>query len=124
MTPQNKNIHLACKYWLEDQEGTSLFGEGKLQLLKAIDETGSFKAALGKLGLSYRKTWDNIKKIEERLGFPLIITTRGGKEGGSSELSEEARAIIHAFESISHELKTVVDEMNKRFLDQLNTIRK
>ena len=93
-----KDLHFNYKIWLETREGENVFGDGKWQLLKSIDETGSLKGAMEKLGLSYRKTWDNLKKIEQTLGFPVIESTRGGVEGGASSLTEEGRALVQAFE--------------------------
>lgn len=119
MEAKQHAVSIACKYWLEDKQGNSLLGEGKLELLKAIDETGSFKAAVEMLGLSYRKTWDNLKKIEDRLGFPLVNTNRGGASGGSSELSEEARQLIALLDGISSDIHSMMQMLNQKYGSQL-----
>ena len=85
------------KIWLESEDGQNILGDGKWRLLQAVEETGSLKGAIEKLDLSYRKTWDNLKKIEDNLGFHLINRTRGGIEGGSTTLTEEGKAIVQVF---------------------------
>lgn len=91
------------KIWLETEDGENILGDGKYKLLKAIEETGSLKAAIEKLGLTYRKTWDNLKRIEQKLGFPLINPTRGGLEGGCTTLTQEGKHIIAIFEKFHSE---------------------
>ena len=101
------NLRFKYKIWLETEDGVNVFGDGKYELLKAIDEYGSLKLAIEKMGLSYRKTWDNLKKIESVLGYPLIDTTRGGKEGGASELTDAAHELLSSFENIHKQVEPV-----------------
>lgn len=110
MHPKLKDLHFNYKIWLETGEGENVFGDGKYRLLKAIDETGSLKAAMERLGLTYRKTWDNLKKIEQTLGFPVIESTRGGVEGGASTLTKEGKALVHAFEKFHKKYDAMIRE--------------
>jgi molybdate transport system regulatory protein len=87
MNSRYENIRLNYKIWLETKDELGILGDGKWQLLKAISETGSLKLAMEKLNLSYRKTWNNLQQIEERLGFPILNTQRGGTDGGGKNLS-------------------------------------
>lgn len=108
------------KIWLESDDGSGVLGDGKWILLKTIDETGSLTAAVEKLGISYRKTWNNIKKIEQMLGFPLLETSRGGTIKGMSVLTPEARKIVWAFDQFHQ----VVDPMiNKALVDFSNNLK-
>lgn len=121
MSSKMDNLRLNYKIWLETSGNIGVLGDKKCELLKAIDETGSLNDAMKKLGLTYRKTWDNLRKIEQELGFPLIKPTRGGAEGGSTVLTVEARIIIAAFEKfhtqydsiIQNGFETILEEMKK-----------
>lgn len=108
MTSKMNNLHLSYKIWLETDRNIGVLGDKKCELLRAIDETGSLNDAMKKLGLTYRKTWDNLRKIEKELGFPLIIPTRGGAEGGSTVLTLEAKIIIAAFEKFHEEYDSII----------------
>lgn len=98
MNSKLSDLKFNYKIWLETKDGDNILGDGKWELLKAIQETGSLKLAIEKLGLTYRKTWDNIKKIEAKLGFQIINPTRGGSDGGSTELTPEGEKIIEIFD--------------------------
>ena len=47
---------IKSKIWIESN-GKILLGEGRVQLLKAIKETGSLSKAAKKLKMSYKKAW-------------------------------------------------------------------
>mgnify|MGYP006310155073 CR=1 FL=1 len=91
------------KIWIEKTEGENIFGDGKYKLLKTIDEKGSLNLAIKELNLSYRKTWNKLKKIEDCLGFKIIESIQGGPEGGSSKLTEKGKKIIRAFDEFHAE---------------------
>lgn len=79
------------KLWLETDEGETVFGWGKWQLLEAIDRTGSLSAAAETLGISYRKAWGDIRKAEQALGVSLLDRQRGGRDGGETRLTSAGR---------------------------------
>lgn len=72
-------------------------GDGKWLILQKIEETGSLMAATEALGITYRKTWGDLKKIEKKLGFNILEKTRGGKEGGQTILTDRGKKLIQAF---------------------------
>ena len=76
-----------AKLWLE-VGGQYVFGLGISEILKAVQQTGSIKAAAQQVGKSYRHVWDKIKQAEQALGVPLVRTQVGGKDARRSELSE------------------------------------
>jgi len=85
------------KLWLETKEGY-VFGEGSLELLRKIEEVGTLSGAAEALGMSYRHAWGVIKKIESRIGGPLLRTRKGGREGGGgAELTETGQRLIKEF---------------------------
>lgn len=113
------NLRLNYKIWLETSGNIGVLGDKKCELLKAIDETGSLNDAMKKLGLTYRKTWDNLRKIEQELGFPLIKPTRGGAEGGSTVLTVEARIIIAAFEKFHAQYDSIIQNGFETILEEM-----
>lgn len=119
MNERLNTLRFNYKIWLESEDGENLLGDGKWRLLQAVEETGSLKGAMEKLNLSYRKTWDNLNKIEEKLGFNLITRVRGGIEGGSTTLTEEGKIIVKAFKQfhVLHDqlFKQSCEEVMKSF---------
>jgi molybdate transport system regulatory protein len=117
------DIKLKYKIWLETEDKDGVLGDGKWYLLKAIDETGCLNDAIKKLGLSYRKTWDNLVKIEETLGFKLLEKQRGGASGGQTTLTKEGKAIVRAFDKFHEKyddiISTGLQEMRDEILEKI-----
>lgn len=113
------NLALNYKIWLNDSNGEGLLGDGKWVILKAINETGSLTAACEKLGYTYRRTWNDLKKIEQKLGFPLLEKSRGGADGGSSKLTPQGKRLIQAFNNFHGKVDGLLQEHFEIMLDEL-----
>ncbi|HNX44344.1 MAG TPA: LysR family transcriptional regulator [Bacteroidales bacterium] len=119
MSSRLDNLRLNYKIWLETSDRQGILGDKKCELLKAIEETGSLNEAMKKLNLTYRKTWDNLHKIERELGFPLIKPTRGGAEGGNTILTVEGKIIVQAFEKFHSEFDLIIQQGFDRIMNDL-----
>lgn len=84
---------------LLDDNGEKFFGEGPCRLLKAVEQTGSLRAAAASMEMAYSKAMKLLKTAETSLGFPLIYRTTGGKSGGGSILTPEGKRFIHRYEA-------------------------
>ena len=82
-----------------DDIGERFFGEGPCRLLHRIEETGSLRAAAQAMGLSYSKALRMVKRAEKELGFALTRKTIGGRGGGGSTLTDEARNFMERYEA-------------------------
>lgn len=87
------------RVYLYDDDGTKFFGEGPCRLLHAIDETGSLRQAAFQMEMGYTKAIGMIHRAERVLGFPLTEKVIGGKGGGGSVLTKEAREFLEKYES-------------------------
>lgn len=100
---------LKAKVWLE-KDGWPVLGEGRARLLEAIDEEHSILKAAEKLGMSYRHAWGIIQKIKESLGEDVVLSIRGGKEGGSTELNERGRRLLKEYYDKAHKLDRILEK--------------
>jgi len=119
MSTKMENLQLNYKIWLETSGHIGVLGDKKCELLRAIDETGSLNDAMKKLGLTYRKTWDNLRRIENELGFPLIKPTRGGADGGGTVLTLEGKIIIAAFAKFHQEYDSIIQNGFEAILTEM-----
>ncbi len=119
MSTRLDNLRINYKIWLETSDQTGILGDKKCELLKAIGETGSLNDAMKKLNLTYRKTWDNLRRIERDLGFPLIKPTRGGSVGGNTILTTEAKIITEAFDKFHAEYDQIIQKGFEKILNDL-----
>jgi len=113
------NLIFNYKIWLSTSDGDNLLGDGKWKILKAIEEHGSLKAATKALGITYRRTWGDLKSIEQKLGFALLEKTRGGKEGGATQLTAEGKLLVNAFDAFHAKVDAVMDEAFREFRQNL-----
>ena len=81
-----------------DDTGEKFFGEGPSQLLRAIEEKGSLRAAAISMEMAYTKALASIRNAEKALGFQLGIRTTEGKTGGGSKLTEEGKEWLERYE--------------------------
>lgn len=107
------------KLWLE-VDSQYVFGLGISNILKAIQRTGSIKAAAREVGKSYRHVWDKIKQAEQALGVPLVETQVGGKDTRRSQLSALAQELVRDFDDFRQALFQLVQvEFSQRLRDTL-----
>ncbi|WP_270487095.1 NTP transferase domain-containing protein [Clostridium fessum] len=85
--------------YLCNDENQRFFGEGPRQLLHAIEETGSLRSAALSMNMAYTKALRIIRSAEATLGFPLTVRTTGGKGGGGSQMTAEAREFLAKYEA-------------------------
>ena len=77
--------------------GRFALGDGGMQLLEAIEATGSIRAAANRVGWSYRHALGYIDNAETTLGKNLVTRTRGGNDRGGAILTEEAREFVRRY---------------------------
>ena len=74
------------------QDETSLIRNPLLDLLHAVQESGSISGAARELGLSYRHVWGELKRWEDELGNELLIW----EKGQAARLSEFGNKLLWA----------------------------
>ena len=93
--------------WIE-KEGEVVLSKWRVNLLRAIDETGSISSAAEKMQLSYHRAWEKVHEMETRLGASLVETQTGGAHGGGAKLTPIARDYIARFERFSQGIDDLV----------------
>jgi molybdate transport system regulatory protein len=116
-----ENLKPEYKIWFSSLQGDGILGDGKWKILKQIDEYGSLVGACEHLGITYRRTWNDLRKIEKMLGFNLLETVRGGVEGGSTRLSPEGRNLVKAFDVFHQRMDKIMQKEFERLLTDLNS---
>jgi molybdate transport system regulatory protein len=107
-------MKIRFKVWLEKTDREVLFGEGRMQLLRAIAEEGSLAQAAKKMEMSYRAAWGRLKASEDRLGFPLTEKEPDlGKRGGL-RLTAQGRALLQKYETVYRALEEKIDQLEKK----------
>ncbi|MBL4663359.1 MAG: winged helix-turn-helix domain-containing protein [Flavobacteriaceae bacterium] len=103
------NYKIKSRIWIE-VDGHILLGEGRISLLKAIEETGSLSKAAKSLSMSYKKAWGLIDAVNTRAKEPVINTSIGGKSGGGTALTPYGKSLVETFETINENCWKFLDE--------------
>jgi molybdate transport system regulatory protein len=104
MPEEEDLMEIKHKIWIE-KNGKVIFGKGRDNILKAIDEHRSLNAAAKKLEMSYRAAWGRLKASEQRMGMKLVQTNSREK---SMQLTEQARAMIDRFEKLERDVEKIL----------------
>jgi molybdate transport system regulatory protein len=100
------------KVWFESN-GSHLFGQGTIELLKKILEKGNLVEAAKIMKISYRHAWGLIKEAEKRIGEPLVETHKGGGSGGGgTKLNKKSLSLIRQYSRIDNVLKEIIEDQN------------
>ncbi len=111
---ETQNLKIRMKVWIEGETGEPLFGEGQIYILEAIEKEGSINAAAKAMGMGYRSMWGRLKKIEQRIGTPLLVRRKGGLSGGESVLTPEAKEMIRKFRQLQLSLSKASEKIRQQ----------
>lgn len=106
-------MKIKSKIWIEADNGI-LLSEGRVQLLKKIDEMGSLNKASKALNISYQKAWRLIDEVSKTSKQPLIETKIGGSKGGGTSLTPYGKSLVDIFETINKDCWKFLDEQLKK----------
>lgn len=109
-----KSMKIKSKIWIETEEGV-LISEGRVQLLKWIESTGSLNKAAKAMDLSYQKARKLVDASNKAAKFPLIETQVGGNKGGGTVLTPYGQSVIAAFETINADCWKFLDTEFKKY---------
>lgn len=74
-----------------------MIGPGKAELLERIARTGSIAAAGREMGMSYKRAWDIVSRLNAMFSAPLVESSRGGAKGGGAVLTEFGQEIVSLY---------------------------
>lgn len=70
------------------------FGPGKAQLLESLLETGSLNRSAIAMKMSYVKALALVRAMNAHFREPLVVLSRGGKQGGGTEVTAWGRKVL------------------------------
>ncbi len=101
-------------------DGDIVLDDENFKLLIHLRKEKSIKKASQNLSISYRKAWGKLKTLESKLGFSLIIKSRGGECGGQTLLTEDGLRLIEAYEELNEKFNQEVKALTKEFFRKIN----
>lgn len=88
-----------------------------IELLKAIDKTGSINQAAKHVGLSYKGAWQMIERANNLAPKVLIATATGGSKGGGTVLTPAGQALLALYCRLEYQHQQFLVKLNRDLLD-------
>src|SRR6187551_433457 len=104
---KNKEIRVRC--WITIR-GEKHFGPGPAELLEHIQESGSIAKAAKAMGMSYKKAWDIVERMNDAGSKPYLTVHKGGKKGGGAELTPAGKKVLAAYRKLTARIDKVVEQ--------------
>ncbi|TKI70216.1 LysR family transcriptional regulator [Sulfurimonas crateris] len=101
------------RLWINKSEHNFL-GQGRMELLMHIQKDGSITKAAKSMKMSYKAAWDAVDAMNNLSEFPLVTSSKGGKGGGGTHLSEYAKELINTYKILQEEHQQFLDNLSKR----------
>lgn len=94
-----------------------------IQLLQALEQTGSINSAAQLLGIQYRSAWQKLDQINNLLPYPLVVKRTGGSGGGGSVLTEEGKKLLQRIKMLQKEFTRFMQLFADNPQDALDTLK-
>ncbi len=89
-------------------------GGGRAELLQAIEDLGSIKAAAEHFGMSYRHVWGYLRDLERAASFQFIQRQRRGGTTGGAHLTSQGKAFLLQYREFDRRLGAAAEREFKR----------
>jgi molybdate transport system regulatory protein len=84
-------------------------GPGKADLVEAIDREGSVPAAARALGMSYRKSWMLVERMNSAFVGPLVLTRRNGGPAKGATVTDLGREVVSTFRALEAAVRAAAE---------------
>ena len=89
------------------------FSVGPMELMEKIETYSSLKKATEAMGMSYTKALRIIRDVERELGFPVVVSIKGGNDRGSTRLTEKGKQVLYAYKDIYEDVSAYAEKLLK-----------
>ncbi len=118
-------MEVRVKVWIEDENKNLIFGSGKTEILKYIEQTGSSAKAAKLLDMNYKKAWSHIKILEELIEDDLVLTKKGQAQDSGTKLTKKAQELMQLYKTLDEDIKEYSTKRFKElFLDKESLVIK
>ncbi|WP_221797346.1 TOBE domain-containing protein [Oceanobacter mangrovi] len=111
---------LKGQLWLGELGKRGLAAE-QIDLLQAIESTGSISAAAKAVGISYKTAWERVDTMNNMSRQPLVSRAVGGARGGGTALTDFGQQIVAGFVSLQAAHQEFLQQLGRK-VQSLNDV--
>jgi len=86
--------------------------------MQLIEEEKSVLNACRRIGISYSKGRSIIAIMEEQLGYPVLDSYQGGRDGGYSFITEKGKELMRNYEDLCSEARVYLRELSNKYFNR------
>lgn len=105
--------HVRARFWLVNGARDGWIGIGRVQLLQAIEQTGSIRQAAQRLGMSYKRAWSLVEAMNRLGPGPMVVKETGGRHGGGARVTEYGRRTIALYAQLEAAMRQCAQQMEQ-----------
>jgi molybdate transport system regulatory protein len=79
-------------------------GPGKIELLEAIEGSGSLSQAAREISMSYRRAWLLVDSLNSSFRERVTLAATGGRGGGGVTLTPFGRRLIRSYRALERDI--------------------
>ena len=100
-------LKLKSSQWIVDENDDIIIGEGRMEILEHVENTGSINQAAKMMKMSYKAVWSKIKYTEKHLNAKIVHSDK--KTG--SRLTKEGKALLEKYRLLKKECIMIDDRI-------------
>ncbi|HKM19135.1 MAG TPA: TOBE domain-containing protein [Aliarcobacter sp.] len=87
--------------------------EKRIELLKAIKQTGSINKASALVPMSYKSAWEAVEAMNNLSISPIVTRETGGAGGGGTTLTKYGENLLTTYDLLKEEQKKFLENLNR-----------
>ncbi|AXK47912.1 molybdenum-binding protein [Aliarcobacter trophiarum LMG 25534] len=87
--------------------------EKRIELLLAIEKTGSINKAAKEVPMSYKAAWEAIEAMNNLSTTPIVLRETGGVNGGGTTLTEYGKKLLKSYFLLKEEHRKFIENLNR-----------
>jgi molybdate transport system regulatory protein len=111
-------MEVQLKIALSKNKGVPFMGPGPVILLEKIRQYKSIHKAAKSMNLSYVKALNMMNRLEKGLDRKILLRTRGGNDGGGTQLTQYAESYINLYKTLVNNISEYAQEELVRLMEE------
>ena len=87
--------------------------EKRIELLKAIKQTGSINKAATLVPMSYKSAWEAVEAMNNLSISPIVTRETGGAGGGGTTLTQYGENLLTTYSLLKEEQRKFIENLNR-----------
>ena len=87
--------------------------EKRIELLKAIKQTGSINKAAAIVPMSYKSAWEAVEAMNNLSISPIVTKETGGAGGGGTTLTKYGENLLTTYSLLKEEQRKFIENLNR-----------